>query len=151
MKVCRFCGVTKPEEDFVADKSYVSGVGNRCRDCYRSRQRAQHGTPKYKLRKYQEQLLRFYNLTPNILKHMLVAQDHKCANLACQKPFHSWPWLSRELAPQVDHDHKTGRIRGLLCLGCNLALGLVADDPGRLVGLSDYLKENFKKDLDEGL
>lgn len=39
----------------------------------------------------------------------------------------------------VDHDHKTGKIRALLCSRCNLALGHVKDDPSLLERLIDYL------------
>lgn len=40
----------------------------------------------------------------------------------------------------VDHDHKTGAIRGLLCQGCNAALGLVQDSPVTLRRLAAYLE-----------
>lgn len=46
----------------------------------------------------------------------------------------------REGGLQVDHDHRTGEIRGLLCRPCNIALGHVYDDPTRLAGLIEYLK-----------
>jgi len=39
----------------------------------------------------------------------------------------------------VDHDHKTGKIRGILCNNCNLALGLLSDDPNRAQKLIDYI------------
>ncbi len=38
----------------------------------------------------------------------------------------------------VDHCHDTGRVRGLLCNGCNVALGLAKEDPKRLAGLVEY-------------
>jgi hypothetical protein len=40
----------------------------------------------------------------------------------------------------IDHDHKTGKVRGLLCRPCNLALGLVNDDPAILEEMIKYLK-----------
>lgn len=39
----------------------------------------------------------------------------------------------------VDHDHITGKIRGLLCRQCNLVLGNAADNAGTLRRLADYL------------
>ena len=40
----------------------------------------------------------------------------------------------------VDHDHKTGKIRGLLCSDCNTGIGKLKDDPNILLSASEYLK-----------
>lgn len=42
--------------------------------------------------------------------------------------------------PCIDHDHKTGKIRGVLCPNCNAALGLFKDDPTLLKEAIKYLK-----------
>jgi len=43
--------------------------------------------------------------------------------------------------PYVDHCHKTGQVRGVLCSGCNKALGYIKDDPTTAYRMSVYLKE----------
>lgn len=40
-----------------------------------------------------------------------------------------------------DHSHATGLFRGWLCNACNVALGLVRDDPVRLRALAEYLEK----------
>jgi hypothetical protein len=40
----------------------------------------------------------------------------------------------------IDHDHKTGAFRGLLCEACNRAIGFMSDDPARLRAAADYLE-----------
>jgi hypothetical protein len=58
-------------------------------------------------------------------------QDGRCA--ICRKK----PQTGRRLS--VDHDHKTGEVRGLLCTLCNQGLGYFKDDPGRLGAALEYL------------
>lgn len=45
----------------------------------------------------------------------------------------------------VDHDHKTGKVRGVLCRHCNFALGHVGDSPARLRALASYLERPTAK------
>jgi hypothetical protein len=52
---------------------------------------------------------------------MVVAQDNRCA--LCGAEFLPWPNVKHE--PNVDHDHTTGRVRGLLCARCNATLGTI--------------------------
>ena len=40
----------------------------------------------------------------------------------------------------VDHDHKTGKVRGILCNNCNTGLGMLQDNPKLLLRAISYLK-----------
>lgn len=62
---------------------------------------------------------------------LLVEQHSSCA--VCK----SNEWGQR--GPVIDHDHETGRVRGILCGRCNNALGLFRDDPSILASAIAYL------------
>jgi hypothetical protein len=78
-------------------------------------------------------LRRKFGWTPKQYDEMLESQSGVCAG--CGRP----PAGEKRLA--VDHDHKTDEIRGLLCDGCNIALGGVEDNPQTLLRLIQYLME----------
>lgn len=47
----------------------------------------------------------------------------------------------------VDHDHVTGTIRGILCHGCNTALGLLKDDPALLRRAAEYVEASIEQEV----
>lgn len=72
-----------------------------------------------------------YNLTRQELELLLVQHD-VCA--ICR----SSDWGQK--GPQVDHDHVTGRVRGILCTSCNQGLGRFRDQPDLLEAAAVYLR-----------
>lgn len=44
----------------------------------------------------------------------------------------------------IDHCHKTKNVRGLLCQACNMAIGLLKDNPETAVKIAAYLKNTEK-------
>jgi hypothetical protein len=79
-----------------------------------------------------------YGLTLEGFERMRAEQGDACA--VCYLPF-----SAQHKRPAVDHCHATGRVRGLLCAGCNAALGHVKDKPEVLRALAIYLESANRK------
>jgi hypothetical protein len=62
-----------------------------------------------------------YGVTDDVFNTMLAAQNGLCA--ICGKPETSLGRTGRVKPLSIDHDHATGKVRGLLCHGCNIRLG----------------------------
>jgi hypothetical protein len=120
MKRCNACGETRPPERFSPRRST-------CRDCINARARAKGFKTPYSRDKW---LRSEYGITLDEYEQMLEAQGGRCA-------------LGHDFRtkPVVDHDHCTGGVRGLLCQGCNIALGHLRDDPARCEAAADYLEQ----------
>lgn len=73
---------------------------------------------------------RKYGITRRIRKEMCDKQDGKCAICKSDKRL------------VVDHDHKTGKVRALLCGKCNCMLGHASDNPNILLAGIQYLKKH---------
>ncbi len=76
--------------------------------------------------------LRRYGLSEADYQKLLTQQNGVCA-ICGQAP---------TKAPlSVDHDHATNKVRGLLCINCNMALGQMNDNPEWLRRAADYLDQ----------
>lgn len=84
--------------------------------------------------------LKQYRLTPSEYDAMLRQQANACACCQSTDPSH---WSGRF---QVDHDHISGAVRGLLCSGCNGGLGLFKDDMERLRKAIQYIAASVGKE-----
>jgi hypothetical protein len=85
-----------------------------------------------------------YGLDEEAYNTLITKQKNLCA--LCSSP----PTEGKRLA--IDHDHKTGRVRGLLCTSCNIALGHVEARSKRglfmyLMKILDYVKDPVMQPL----
>jgi len=150
MKMCNKCGEEKPLIDYHKNKNKKDGLHTICKTCNLKGSR-QHrlANPEY-MKQYSKQyaidnvdqlkhksLKKNYNITLEDYNTMLFQQNGKCAICGTHHTK-----LSKSLA--VDHCHTIGQVRGLLCIKCNRAIGMLNDDPKLLKSALKYLKDNTK-------
>jgi hypothetical protein len=154
-KTCSKCGQSKALSEFSRNRRAKDGLQHLCRPCHsasvvqsnqRNRLAYRERTNRWYAENRERQRVaskdgarrRKYGLTLAEHEEMEAAQGGVCA--ICQQPetFKSKSGTVHRLA--VDHDHKTGRIRGLLCRNCNAALGHLREDLGLFRRAVSYLE-----------
>lgn len=162
MKTCRECGLEKPLTEFHRAAGMRDGHRSECKSCaarikkaryainrereirrvqawrranperYLASQRAYKDANRHRLqRQHRDRHLRkSYGIDSEDFELLVEAQMKLCA--ICFR------YLGKQL--HVDHDHQTGRIRGLLCGKCNKAIGLLHDKPGLAEAAAKYLR-----------
>lgn len=93
-------------------------------------------------KQYTANILRDYRLNRADYLKIWAEQGGRCAG--CEEAF-AHPFdkvLTTGTKPEVDHSHKTGRVRGLLCRRCNDFLGKVQDNHETLARLTSYLRKH---------
>lgn len=149
-KRCYRCKQIRPITCFGNDNGRRDGKSPDCNDCRHERwlgygkteagkavaKRADRrykdrlkGTPESKLRNRKQNLKKNHNLTIDEYEKIFASQEGRCA--ICRR--------ETEKPLCVDHDHKTGIIRGLLCNNCNRTLGVWRDSPETAQRAVDYL------------
>jgi hypothetical protein len=125
-KWCPDCGVIKPLAEFARTKGKGSGYHSYCLLCHtargvESKNRLYGGTREYHLQHR-------YGIGQAGFVELLAEQGGVCAICRAPDPQH------------VDHDHRTGWVRGILCFNCNGGLGQFRDNPEYLASAITYLK-----------
>lgn len=145
VKKCPGCKVAQPLDHFFKTKATKHGLSVYCRACsvkkhddWRRRNLEVVAKNAKKWRNENPVLARdhkfksLYGLPLGEYDKMLAAQNGVCA--ICHKPS-----TNGRGALHVDHCHQSGRIRGLLCHGCNVSVGHFNHDPNILRAAIDYL------------
>ena len=131
VKTCYACKTEKSVTEFY--KSNVNYYQKECKDCCRIRKYKWYQTESGKLSSANTKLKRRFGITLEQFNQMYEKQNGKC--LICDA---TESLLGHRLA--VDHCHTTGKIRGLLCKSCNVALGGFKDNIENLKRAIEYLK-----------
>ncbi|WP_449481293.1 endonuclease VII domain-containing protein [Streptomyces avidinii] len=117
-KLCRTCGEVKPHSEWYRRRSAPDGFVTRCKACRKPGDRAGH-------------LKRKYGITEAERDQMIADQGGLCC-ICLRAP-----------AAQVDHCHETGKVRGVLCFNCNVGIGLLEEDPVRILRAAEYVEGNL--------
>lgn len=153
MKRCSECG--KEKSDFGPDRRASDGLQSACRTCNKKRDSARYAKESERRRKRQrvywnalpaeertrrsraQYLRENYGIDTDAYEALLASQNGVCA--LCFKPPSGR--LKSHQRLQVDHDHQTGEIRGLLCNECNTAIGRLGDSVAGLQNALRYLTD----------
>ena len=122
----------------LTSKEYLKAWKTKNKDHYRQYQRDYYKNHPEKHKR--RHLKREYNLSIEEFNKLLIIQSNVCA--ICQQPETHKEYHSGKIKSlAVDHNHETGKIRGLLCSNCNVAVGLLKDSTLHAQALVDYLKK----------
>jgi hypothetical protein len=126
--ICADCGKDKPLDQFPRNESGPDGRHFYCKPCQNARRDASVRRHYGSNRNYH--LFRKYGLRPGEVELLIEQQGGVCA------------LCGDRAAVQVAHDHRTGKVRGVLCLLCNAGLGALKDDPEIIRQAIAYLEAN---------
>lgn len=132
-KICTKCKAWRAHVNFSMDKSSKDGFQSRCKTCQkedRDDYYKSYPEKRYYYRRKSQYKLQ-YGITLDDYDKMFELQTGRCKICNRTQP-------NKRLA--VDHDHKTNKVRGLLCDSCNRAIGLLGDSEEVLLSAIKYLK-----------
>ena len=153
-KVCTKCKKEKPLEDFGVSPFTRNGKRAACKECCNKAARERYwknpkkartnARKRYKNNDFQKAKKRYrkkdlkkkFGMTVGEYDEMLKQQKGVCA--ICGRPEDKL-FKGQIIALSIDHDHKTGQIRGLLCSHCNTMLGLARENTHILTRAISYL------------
>lgn len=147
-KLCRSCGFTLPATQFHRQADKKDGLRSQCKLCTNKRNLARYHSCN-RVKRYhhmasrKHSLWKNYKLTPEQYDKMLLEQRGSCKICLSKNP---WGFVEKPRRATeffcVDHDHRTGKVRGLLCQPCNKGLGSFLDNPEYLRKAIEYLEES---------
>lgn len=153
MKKCNKCLEIKSKSDFFARNKAKNYISPYCKKCFmeinnkykkanpeKIKQIKKRESSKNKEGYRNRNLMLTYGITLSDYNNMLIKQNNECAICRTTKGTRKNGRLD------VDHCHKTGKVRALLCGHCNVLLSRAKDNIEILKKAIEYLKEHNEKD-----
>lgn len=131
-KICIRCEQLKSDDEFRKHNETSDHLQSWCKECHYKYILEQRSTKKGKDDSRKYELKKKFKITPEQYQKIFIKQGGCCAICGIHQSK-----LKKALA--VDHNHDTEIVRGLLCSNCNMAIGLLYDDPLTLLKAVDYL------------
>lgn len=152
-KTCLRCAVAKPIDCFSLANNNRGGDGraHACIECNAqmtenekaalvAREWRKRNLAQARANNKRTHVAKKYGITIEEYNALVKAQDSVCA--ICRETSNSSHPKGKVYDLAVDHNHKTGAVRGLLCRACNHALGLFRENPSYLKAALKYLKKH---------
>ena len=142
VRTCNKCGEAKAPEEFYPRYDHASLLMATCKECKRAYARRYHtenkDDPQFKEKRRGRRIRFEYGIDNSEYERLLAAQGGTCAGCHTTEP-------GRHEKFDIDHDHQTGKVRGLLCGNCNRALGLLKDSAETAANLATYLAKHEER------
>ena len=129
IKICRKCGVSKPTTEFYKHKNTHDLLRAECKPCWDAAALAYYWANKPALveKRKDYYFRRKYGLSLEEVKALKTSLCQICR---------------AETGTHIDHDHKSGKVRGVLCPRCNHGLGSFKDNVEYLTNAIQYLEQH---------
>ena len=158
-KICNVCGLRKHRSEYRTRKRGNETLSEAvCKECEHEKQREYRNRPGVKERtrlaskkrraemgkegKANEHLQKAYGISLSDKKEMLAKNKNKCPICSTSTPEMFWT---------VDHCHRTGKIRDVICDRCNKMLGLSRDNPETLLAAYRYVLKHGHSEARSGI
>lgn len=128
--------MTKEQREVERERDRVQRVKHRGKTIIRMREYRAKNKDKVRAWNRKSFLKRAYGLTVADFEALIAKADNKCE--ICNRAVQTSRYALDSAC--IDHDHKTGAVRGILCNLCNAALGKFGDSPETLRRAAEYLE-----------
>lgn len=135
MKKCSFCNTEKELSEYHKNSRAKDGLQSSCKDCRKgiNQKWKDNNRESYQRVKRKAHVKAKYGVSLEWIDEQLEQQDNKCT--LCDTQLHK----GKNIA--IDHCHKTGIVRGIICRPCNSAMGMFNDNPALIERAIEYLKK----------